>query len=116
MIVEKRLNLLFDTHVRHHLSGNLAESGHAIGDLNKPALVDSGDVARDIPAVAKYLGGLFGIAEIAEHPVRTLHEQQALPIEQRSFTGIGVDNHGRHAWQRMAHRSDPRAALALTAV
>ena len=55
----------------------------------KPASSIVGDVAGHVPAVAHDLGGLLGLAEIAEHPVRTVDEQQPFPTEQRPFAGRG---------------------------
>ena len=49
------VNLLFDLHVRHHLTADLAKAAQAVDDRQKPVLVQNGDVTGDIPAVLENL-------------------------------------------------------------
>ena len=71
------VQLLLDLDVRNHLAADLAEAAEAVGDLQEAVLVNGGDVAGDIPAVAQDFGGLLRSAEVALHDVGAAHEQQA---------------------------------------
>src|SRR5262249_5741841 len=115
-IVHERLDLFLDSHVRHHFAGDLAESRQPIRNPNEAAIIDGGDVTRDIPAGADRFCRFFGLAEVAKHAVRPLHEQQSLAIEQRTFAGRRIDDHRRHPGQRMTDGANTCATLALTAV
>ena len=58
----------------------------------KPSVVDHGDVAGDVPAVADHLGRLFGLMQIALHHVGALHQQHAGRFERQVFERLGVDD------------------------
>ena len=68
---------LFDADVRDHLPADLAEAALAAGDADKAVLVDLGDVAGHVPAVADHLGRQFRLIEIALHDVGAFYQQHA---------------------------------------
>ena len=114
-IAENSEDGLFDSEVRHHFAGDLAEAREAVGDADEAFVVDQRDIAGDVPAVVEDLGGALGLVEIAEHAVGALHQQQAFRIGRQRVEGDGIDNARGDAGQRVAHGAGLVAGLRVLA-
>src|SRR5262249_54840929 len=88
----------------------------AVGNSNEAVGVDHGDVTSDIPAVPQYFCRLLGLAEIPEHTVWSLHQQETcVPIRQ-GRSSLAINDLCPHTCQWMAYRSRLIASLAIRTV
>ena len=108
------VQFLFHLDVRHHFAADLAEAGQPVGDGEETILIERGDVAGDIPAVAKNLRRLLRFAEVTFHHVRPAHEQQARLANGQWLECVGIDDAHADAGQRMADLAALGADLAET--
>ena len=56
--------------------------------MDEAVVVDHRDVAGDVPAVVHHLGRLLGLAEVALHHVRALHQQHAGRAERQVGSNV----------------------------
>ena len=63
--------------------------------------------------VKNVLRGSLRFAEVAEHPVRTSHEQQSFYSKEGTMAGRRVDDFRGHTRQRVPDRSRTRATLVF---
>ena len=100
--LDEPLDRFLDVEVRHHLAADLGEAAEPAGDFDEAVLVDLGDVAGDVPAVAHHLGGLLRLVEIALHHVGAGHQQHAGRVDRQLLERFGVDDLGGDAGDRAA--------------
>src|SRR5271168_3634429 len=106
------LEFFFDFYVRDHFAADFAETAEAVGDGQETVFVFCGDVAGGVPAVLQNFGGFFGLAEIAEHYVGAVHEEQAGRADFTTFTSFRVHDADTDAGEGMADASALGADLA----
>src|SRR5437762_13825045 len=75
-----------------HFAADFAETGEAIRDGQEAVLIERGDIAGDIPAIAQDFRCLLGLAEITFHHVRPADQQEAGLADGEWLHRVRVDD------------------------
>ena len=107
---------IFSPGLRHRLAQPFRQGGSIRGgavvvlaldllvdDADETLVVNYGDVAGNVPAIAAGLGGLPRLVQVADHAIGTFHHQQAGVVGCERLEGHRVHNLRRDARQRMAN-------------
>ena len=86
------MQTLLDFEVRHHFASDLAEAAQAIGDADEAILLERGNIAGAIPAVAQDFARFFRRVQVALHHIRTAHQQQTFTPGRQGFVRFAIDH------------------------
>ena len=78
--------------MRNHLATDFGEPRQAVGDSDKTLLIESRDIASNVPAIEKGLAGEVIPAQVTLHDIRTADQQHArLADSHLRVEIIGID-------------------------